>query len=1207
MDLFVRKKDLKIYIVFLSFILMLSPLFHASLSYAADNAAPEQADPSANVGATNLHVVDVTHNTVSLEWNPAPGINHYWIWDENNKYITWANDGAQTVGGLSPTTTYTFYVGPDGIQYDKLTPEQKSNLVTFTTTEDLSQYEEPPLTPPQNLKVTTVTDNSISFGWTESPGADGYDFYVNDKWKAGVWDGSNTITYAISEEQAAAGSINFKVGAQNSKSKQVSADSNVVSITWGQLAAPRDVQVVTANRTTAALGWAPTPGATSYAIYRDGEQIGSSDSNRYEATGLKEGQSYSFAIIAKNNRWVSAKSSGITVVPGSDYNIVTYYSSWSASETGRRFKPTDIDVSQVTHINYAFSDLCWKKYGTGPAACTNEKIPLQSGYVYDGEMVIGDPEFDLSNFSAFATIKQNNPHLQLMISVGGWSWSKNFSNMAATEETRRMFANSVVKFLREYKLDGIDIDWEYPVEGGETYNVHRPEDKENFTLAMRTVREALDAAGSEDGKYYLLTIASGQGDNFVVNADLAHSSSYLDFINIMTYDYSGSWELLAHHNAPLYADKNHPRDTAPRNNASGGAIGHLNGGVPAHKLVLGIPFYGKGWSGCPANGEYETCTDIPAGSWEKGIFDYSDLEDNFVNKNGYVRYWNEASKAAYLYNSDNQTFITYNDQTSMMYNASFVKSMDLAGVMSWDISGDRNRTLSTQLAQDLPFNGSVNPSAQSAPSNLVLGSRSENTLQMQWDAAAGATGYEVYVNNQYAGYTNETNFTASSLTSNTDYKIHVLAIVKDKEQVLKVSAASQVLIAATTSSSGPSSPGGITPQSPTKEKDELDTSIAKDGGKWTFTVQTDAAIKTIEASNSAAFIIIAGNDAKQVDILVSKAVMEAIAKKGEQAVLTVDWNGISYMIPIHTIPLSADIKISIAAPASSIIDQINGSAQANELKVLAPPLDFKVEQLTSDKTYVEVTNWGQGMLSRMFTLSANDINLNRATGVVYVPESNEFRSVPTRFTTNADGTVTAELIRKGNSIYTIVETSFNFKDATIEWARKDIERAAAKLIISGESADRFGANSTITRAEFISMIVKGLGIVPDNVSNPFKDVDVKSKFAGDIAAAKKLGLINGTTENTFNPNGLITRQDISVILANAMKYAGKTNHADIAVLDRFKDRAKISSYAQASVAFMTEQQIMLGVSPTLLDPLSKVTKAQAAVMVMRMLDVLKLT
>lgn len=132
---------------------------------------PEPETPT-DVGPRELKVVEVTHNTVSLEWKPIPGITAYWIWDQNqnDKYITWANDGAKVVGGLEPETTYAFYVGQDGIQAPNLTPEQKSNVVTFTTLSDTSEYPDPPLTPPSYLKVVEVTDGSITLNWGSSLG-----------------------------------------------------------------------------------------------------------------------------------------------------------------------------------------------------------------------------------------------------------------------------------------------------------------------------------------------------------------------------------------------------------------------------------------------------------------------------------------------------------------------------------------------------------------------------------------------------------------------------------------------------------------------------------------------------------------------------------------------------------------------------------------------------------------------------------------------------------------------------------------------------------------------------------------------------------------------------------------------------------------------------------------------------------------------------
>ncbi len=1152
-------------------------------------------------GPTSLAVDEVTHNSVTLTWTPAPGIEHYWIWDSGNKYIFWANGGKQTVGGLIPETTYSFYVGPDGIQAGNLTPEQKSNLVTFTTLADTSEYKEAPLTPPHHLKAADISETDITLSWTTSPGATGYDLYVNGGWKAGAWNGTDsTITYAVPMDLRVPGTaITFEVAAQDSANSRVSANSNAVSLTWGELAAPADVQVVTANRTTVALGWAPVPGAAEYAVYRDGTAVGTTSEPRLTVSGLTEGQSYSFTVKASNKLWESPLSEAATAVPGADYTNVSYYTSWSLSETARDFSPEEIDVSQLTHINYAFADLCWKKFGSGPAECRNEELPLQADYVYDGEVIIGDAEFDLRNFASFERIKEAHPHLKLLVSVGGWSWSNNFSHVAATEITRRAMANSAVAFMREYGLDGLDIDWEYPVEGGEPDNSRSPEDKANFTLLMKTIREAFDAAGSEDGNYYLLTIASGQGDNFVVNADLGQSSAYLDFINIMTYDYSGSWELFAHHNAPLYYDSEHPKDYAARNNVSGGAVGHLNGGVPAHKLVLGLPFYGKGWAGCSDGGEYGACTSIPTGTWEAGVFDVADLEDNFAGRNGYVKHWNEAAKTAYLWNEETGTFITYNDETSMKYSASFVKSLNLAGVMSWEVSGDRNRTLQDQLALDLPIDGAINPAALAAPSELQAAGKGSSHVALTWTAVSGADGYEVFANRKYLGTTSGTSYNVQGLQPSTPYSIYVLAVSKDGDLIAEVSPAS-VLNVATEALAAYVPP-------PVKDKDELDATVMIQNGKLTISVTETSALATIKAHDASTFTISADSGAStdSIDILLPKAIAEALAAKGEDGRLTVIWGPVTYVIPAAALDRGKDIQISIAPPGEEATKELEEQADAAGLTLLADPLDFRISGRAEDGSYKEISDFDGLMFHRIFTLSGDAATKGRPIGVIYLPGSGEFRPVASTAAEQQDGTVKVELIRDGNSIYSVATTAFSFQDIAMDWARDAIELATGSLLVSGKSASEFGASDDITRAEFVSIIARALGILPNDGGSAFADVDGDTAFAGEIAAAAEAGLVTGKSAEAFDPTGAITRQEMAVVLGRALALAGLANDADIATLNRFVDRASIGAYARESAAWLVELGILKGVSESALSPTSNVTKAQATVAVMRLLESLQ--
>lgn len=206
--------------------------------------------------------------------------------------------------------------------------------------------------------------------------------------------------------------------------------------------------------------------------------------------------------------------------------IVGYYASWA---TYSGFTPDKIDANKLTHLNYAFANIS-----------------------NDFKIAIGDPNVDLTNFKKLNTLKQTNTNLKTLISVGGWTWSDKFSDVALTESSRDVFADSCVDFIVKYGFDGVDVDWEYPVSGGLPSNVKRPVDKQNFTLLLKTLREKLDAQGKIDGKKYLLTIAGATGDVYINNTELDILHQYLGFGNIMTYDIHGDWDNYTDFNAPLY-------------------------------------------------------------------------------------------------------------------------------------------------------------------------------------------------------------------------------------------------------------------------------------------------------------------------------------------------------------------------------------------------------------------------------------------------------------------------------------------------------------------------------------------------------------------------------------------------------------------------------------------------------------------------------
>ena len=479
--------------------------------------------------------------------------------------------------------------------------------------------------------------------------------------------------------------------------------------------------------------------------------------------------------------------------------IIGYYPSWGAY--GRNYQVYDIDASKVTHINYAFADICWNGiHGnpdpTGPNpqtwSCQDEVGTIN---VPNGTIVMGDPWIDAQksnpgdtwdeplkgNFKQLIKLKQANPNLKTIISVGGWTWSNRFSDVAASAATRETFANSAVDFLRKYQFDGVDLDWEYPVSGGLAGNSYRPEDKQNYTLLLQAVRQKLDAAGAADGKTYLLTIASGAGPDFIQNTELAGIAQAVDWINIMTYDMNGGWQTISGHNAPLYYDPAAGSANLPNAaafNVDAAVTAYFAAGVPANKLVLGVPFYGRGWAGCQAtgNGQYQSCTGTAqVGTWEKGVFDFNDLEANYIGKNGYMRYWNDTAKVPYLYNSSNGTFITYDDTESMGYKASYLKSKGLAGAMFWEFSGDRNKTLLNKLASDLA--APADSTAPSAPANLTASNVASTSVALSWSASTdnvGVTGYTVSYGSSSVNVAGTT-ATISGLSPSTAYTFTVRA------------------------------------------------------------------------------------------------------------------------------------------------------------------------------------------------------------------------------------------------------------------------------------------------------------------------------------------------------------------------------------------------------------------------------------------------
>lgn len=328
-----------------------------------------------------------------------------------------------------------------------------------------------------------------------------------------------------------------------------------------------------------------------------------------------------------------------------------------------------IQGDKLTHINYAFANIA------------------------DGRVVEGNP-IDSVNFQALQGLKGTYPHLKILVSVGGWSWSDHFSDAALTTESRERFVQSALDFLKRHQLDGIDLDWEYPGQRGED-NVFRAEDKQNFTLLLKAVREKLDVQSisdhREESNSYLLTIATGANQTYLDHTEMAEAQKYLDYINIMTYDYFTGGSSVAGHHTNLYKSSSE----VPHQSSAKAVQEHLDAGIPAEKLVLGAAFYGRGWKVTDSEQQ------LYGKPREAGFsVTYRDVE-NLIENKGFIRKWDGDAKAPYLWQPDSSAVITYDDPESLAEKCKFLKSKGLAGIMFWEYSQDHNGELLESIYSNL--------------------------------------------------------------------------------------------------------------------------------------------------------------------------------------------------------------------------------------------------------------------------------------------------------------------------------------------------------------------------------------------------------------------------------------------------------------------------------------------------------------------------
>ncbi len=293
-----------------------------------------------------------------------------------------------------------------------------------------------------------------------------------------------------------------------------------------------------------------------------------------------------------------------------DKVIVAYVTSWS------NVMP---DPAYITHINYAF------------------------GHVTDSfnGIRINNEE----RLKQICELKKQAPSLKVMLSIGGWG-SGRFSEMAADAIFRKAFAADCRRVADEFGLDGIDIDWEYPTSSLAKIS-SSPDDTKNFTLLMKDIRDAI-------GKNKLLTLASVADAKYI---DFREIDPFIDFVNIMSYDMSSA----PLHHSPLFRSA-----IAGRITSDEAVIAHLNAGVPKNKLVMGMPFYGRG---------------------SKKVSNFMDY-NKIVVLEGYEKRWDDTAKAPYLVDSEGVFVCGYDNPQSLAIKCRYILDIGILGGMYWDYAGD---------------------------------------------------------------------------------------------------------------------------------------------------------------------------------------------------------------------------------------------------------------------------------------------------------------------------------------------------------------------------------------------------------------------------------------------------------------------------------------------------------------------------------------
>ncbi|NUS14988.1 MAG: chitinase [Streptomyces sp.] len=599
---------------------------------------------------------------------------------------------------------------------------------------------------PTGVAVADTTAHSVTLQWTAAAIGD-FPVASYDVLQAGAVVASSATTSATVQGLAPATSYQFAVRAKDSRGNVSDPSAPVTATTFDPATdtvpptAPGNLRAGTVTDSTVQLSWdAATDNnrVAAYDVYQGGTLVTSTPAGTRTTTltGLAPSTAYTFTVKARDLADnPSPASNAVTVttqeaVGNGGYAKVGYFVQWGIY--GRQYFVKNLDTSgaaaKLDVINYAFGNVDPKNLtclqGVTKATTGDPEDPSQGDGAGDAEADYGRA-FPASqsvngqaddgwgtlrgNFNQLKELKAKYPHLKVVMSLGGWTYSKYFSDVAATDASRKKFVSSCIDTyikgnLPSYEgaggagvaagiFDGFDIDWEWPGSpDGHPGNHYSANDKANLTALLAEFRKELDALG---GNHLLLTAFTPADPNKIaLGWDLPQVSKSLDIENVQGYDFHGSgsdnsWEPnRTGHQANLYAD---PTSPVPNDFSADKAIQtYLDAGVSPRKLTLGLPFYGRGWQQVAdggVHGVWQSANGAAPGQFaeEAGTRGYNNLVTSVA---GMTVYHDTTAVATYGYTGSGGQWWSFDDAWSIGQKAHYITSKHLLGAMIWEMSGD---------------------------------------------------------------------------------------------------------------------------------------------------------------------------------------------------------------------------------------------------------------------------------------------------------------------------------------------------------------------------------------------------------------------------------------------------------------------------------------------------------------------------------------